>query len=263
MKVRIISGLVAALIIAPLIILGGYPYIIGVSILSILAYKEITDLKISHQRYPNGVKILGLIGLLAIILNDIGILSFELEIPLQTVLLTFLMLIIPTIFYKDNKYTTLDAFYLFAIVIFLGLAFKSLLFLRMENIYLLLYVILIPMFTDMAALSGGMHLGKHKLCPSISPKKTWEGAIVGLIFGSVGGIIVYSCLVKSFSFKIVILSILLSIVGQMGDLIMSKVKRENDIKDFSNIMPGHGGILDRLDSIIFVTLTYMMIAFWI
>ena len=96
------------------------------------------------------------------------------------------------------------------------------------------------------------------MCKEISPNKTWEGSIGGLLAGSVISLIFYNFLISSIDIKLVIITIILSIVGQIGDLIMSKIKRENGIKDFSNILPGHGGILDRLDSSIFVVLAYAL-----
>lgn len=101
------------------------------------------------------------------------------------------------------------------------------------------------------------------MAPKISPAKSWEGAIAGLIGGSAISIIVYSNLVGNFSIKLVIITIILSCVGQMGDLFFSKIKRENEIKDFSNIMPGHGGVLDRLDSLSFVMFVYVIIIWFI
>ena len=115
------------------------------------------------------------------------------------------------------------------------------------------------MVTDVFAMLGGKFFGKNKMCPKLSPHKTWEGSLCGLIGGSLVGIIFYSVFAGNFSFYLIIMTLVLSIVGQMGDLVMSKIKRENSIKDFSNIMPGHGGILDRLDSVIFVFLTYMLL----
>ena len=85
-----------------------------------------------------------------------------------------------------------------------------------------------------------------------------QGSIGGLLAGSVISLIFYNFLISSIDIKLVIITIILSIVGQIGDLIMSKIKRENGIKDFSNILPGHGGILDRLDSSIFVVLAYAL-----
>ena len=96
------------------------------------------------------------------------------------------------------------------------------------------------------------------MCKEISPNKTWEGSIGGLLAGSLISLIFYNFLISSIDIKLVIITIILSIVGQIGDLIMSKIKRENGIKDFSNILPGHGGILDRLDSSIFVVLAYAL-----
>ena len=93
------------------------------------------------------------------------------------------------------------------------------------------------------------------MCTKISPNKSWEGAIAGLIGGSIVAIIVYTNLIGEFSIKLVFVTMILSMVGQLGDLVYSKIKRENDIKDFSNLMPGHGGILDRIDSLSFIVFT--------
>ena len=101
--------------------------------------------------------------------------------------------------------------------------------------------------------------GKHKLYPSISPKKTVEGSIGGII-GSLLLLILFNIFVLKYNYTFIIVSgILLSIVAQIGDLFASKIKREIGIKDFSNIIKGHGGFLDRFDSIIFVTpLVYIL-----
>ena len=115
------------------------------------------------------------------------------------------------------------------------------------------------MVTDTFAMLSGKVFGKHKMCPTLSPHKTWEGFVGGLFGGLLSGLLIYKFLIGTLTVRVIITTIILSLVGQMGDLVMSKIKRENEIKDFSNIMPGHGGILDRLDSIIFVVLTYMFL----
>jgi phosphatidate cytidylyltransferase len=113
--------------------------------------------------------------------------------------------------------------------------------------------------TDIFALFGGMLIGKHKLT-SISPKKTIEGSIVGLIVCTMISTTYYLIAInENIGFKILPIIILLSISGQAGDLFFSLIKRENGIKDYSNLIPGHGGILDRFDSLIFIALTYSFI----
>lgn len=260
MKTRIISAIVAIALILPLVIIGGYPYIIGVSILSILAFKEMMDLKKSHKEIPSLMMLFSLVSLLILVLANNGF-SISYGFTYQRILLIFLALILPVIFYKNDEYTTKDAFYLLGVTLFLGIVFNLFIVLRNRGLGQLIYVLCIPMITDIFALLGGMFFGKNKMCPKISPKKTWEGAFVGLLMGTMIGTILYVCLIGPFSLKIILVSALLSAVGQMGDLVMSKIKRENDIKDFSNIMPGHGGILDRIDSIIFVMITYITILF--
>lgn len=127
----------------------------------------------------------------------------------------------------------------------------------MRSFKTLLFLLIIPTFNDIFAYVIGSKFGKNKMCVSISPNKTWEGSIGGLVLGTIGGVVLYRLLLGKITFKIILITIILSIVGQMGDLVMSRIKRENGIKDFSNLLPGHGGILDRLDSSIFVFLAYM------
>ena len=113
--------------------------------------------------------------------------------------------------------------------------------------------------TDTFALFGGKLFGKNKLCKEISPNKTVEGSITGTIFSTIIGTIFYYFLVGGKSLIIIItLTFILSIFGQFGDLFFSSIKREHKLKDFSNVIPGHGGILDRLDSLLFVIMGYLL-----
>lgn len=263
MKKRIKSALIALIIVVPLIILGGYPFIIGASIVAFLAFKEIVELKKSHHKFPNMMLLMGMIAICFMVISNMRESSITYGISYQTLLTIILMFFIPIIFYKKDEYTSQDAFYLLAATIFIGLAFNIIIVMRMRGIYTFLYLILIPMITDIFAYLGGRMFGKNKLCPNISPNKTKEGALIGLGVSTLFSTIFYIIFVGKFHIMLIVVNALLSIVGQMGDLIFSKIKRENNIKDFSNIMPGHGGILDRLDSIIFCVIAYVAILMWI
>ncbi len=119
--------------------------------------------------------------------------------------------------------------------------------------------------TDVFAYGFGRKIGKHKLCPTISPKKSIEGAICG-IAGNIIGFIIYAVVIM-IAFKrqvsasypaLIITAVLLSVISQIGDLIMSLVKRRFGVKDFGKILPGHGGVLDRFDSITAVSIFIFM-----
>ena len=125
--------------------------------------------------------------------------------------------------------------------------------------------------TDTGAYFCGSFFGKHKLCPQISPKKTVEGALGGIIVSVLSALV--TCLIfQNFIFDkqvfinyflIVLIAVIGAIISMVGDLSFSLVKRSCNIKDFGNVIPGHGGILDRLDSVIFLSplIYFLLIVF--
>lgn len=259
MKKRIITAVIALIIVVPLILLGGACYELLICLVGALAYKELIDLPRSHGKIPVQMIFIGLLLLLTMILSNNTNLSLYNGHTYQILALLILCLVLPIIFYKDGKYSSKDALYLLGSVFFLGISFNTFLVVGLRSLNTLLYLLVIPMFNDIFAYLIGSKLGRHKMCPSISPNKTWEGSIGGLLFGVVAGVLLHKVLFGNISLGVVVTCFVLSVVGQIGDLVMSQIKRENEIKDFSNLLPGHGGILDRLDSSIFVFLTYMIL----
>jgi len=259
MKTRIISAIVALAIIVPLLIIGGKAFIIGAGLLAVLGYKEIVELKESHKKLPIFVQIIGLIDLLLLVFSEFDGYSIMFGVTYKGIALTLVSLLIPAVLYKNDEYTTKDAFYMIGSVLLLGTVFNVLILLRALSLNLIIYLVLISTMTDTFAMVIGSLIGKHKMIPHVSPNKTWEGSIAGSVVGTIIAVIFYSNFIGAFSIKLVIGTLILSIVGQFGDLIFSKIKRENKIKDFSNIMPGHGGILDRLDSLAIIVLAYVVL----
>ncbi len=123
-----------------------------------------------------------------------------------------------------------------------------------EVIYFLVFII--PWMSDASAYFVGTFLGKHKLAPHISPKKTVEGAIGGIVFASAGAVgygFLIGWLVPSLTpnyWALAIIGCALSVISQLGDLWASLIKREYGVKDYGTILPGHGGIFDRFDSVL-------------
>jgi len=118
---------------------------------------------------------------------------------------------------------------------------------------LLASLLAIVWLTDTLAYFGGSLLGKHKLAPSVSPNKSWEGFLFGLIGAALGGLLghwLFSVVAVS-AVGMTSLGVVVGIVGQLGDLAESMIKRDVNVKDSSSILPGHGGVLDRLDSFLF------------
>lgn len=258
MKTRIISGAVIVAILVALIYLGGVFFNIGVAVAAIIAFKELLDV---HKNYsiPSIMKIIGLICMLLLTFVNIDGYSIVFGLSYETLSLVFILLLAPTVLLNKKKYTTNEAFYLASITIFLGVVFNLFIMLFNESIVLFIYIILIACVTDVFALVGGKLIGKHKLT-KISPNKTIEGTVTGTVLATIVGTTYYVTLVGSAQvINIVLITCLLSLLGQMGDIFFSLIKRENNVKDYSNLIPGHGGILDRLDSIIFILIAFVFI----
>lgn len=123
--------------------------------------------------------------------------------------------------------------------------------------YIMWFIFVTAWLSDTLAYAVGLKFGRNKLIPSISPKKTVEGAIGGLagslIFNLIFAIICSTAFDLQINyFAVIILALVAGAVSQFGDLAASSIKREYDLKDYSNLLPGHGGILDRFDSVLFV-----------
>lgn len=127
------------------------------------------------------------------------------------------------------------------------------------GVYLIFYGLICALGTDTGAQLGGMAFGKHKLCPNISPKKTVEGALCGVVFGFFLNMIAlllynrfaYSTLDRKFVLTLLFCAPFVGALSMMGDLTASVLKRNFDVKDFGKIFPGHGGVMDRFDSSLF------------
>ena len=148
-------------------------------------------------------------------------------------------------------------------IFYVGFSFShfTLLLALKEGQYLLILLTVITVFSDSFAYYTGKMIGRHKMAPAISPGKTIEGLLGGLGGSIIGAIIVSILFFPEYSLiKICIITIFLSLIGVMGDLTESMIKRTMGVKDSGNILPGHGGVLDRLDSLMIAApvLFYML-----
>ena len=174
----------------------------------------------------------------------------------------------------DKKFKITYAMYTFSTILYLSIGLKGMLYLRSLTqivgdsdvnssfgLIMLVYVLLITCATDIFAYFGGMSCYKllgekkvHKLNERISPKKTIEGTVIGTTLATILGFFFGIYLINDGSYNkwylMLLLSFMLSICGQIGDLLLSALKRHYRIKDFSKLLPGHGGVLDRIDSLL-------------
>ncbi len=154
----------------------------------------------------------------------------------------------------------------FAAVVYIVMSFAALSIIRyLENgIFILIMILIAAWGSDVFAYFTGMLIGRHKLIPRVSPKKTVEGAIGGVVFATLlmllyGFIVSLTTDLEPNYIVLGACGFLLSMASQIGDLIASLIKRENEVKDYGNIFPGHGGVMDRFDSVISITTVLMVI----
>jgi len=238
--IRFFSGLLGVVLLIFIVNKGGILLSVSLFLISIVGLCEFYNAMNKIQLKP--IKLLGyFVSTLFFIfsLQNINQLGFILTI---SIILSLLMLLfIKNIDLPSISTTLLGIYYIPFLLFHIKL---------LEGTKYIWLIFIIAFGTDTCAYFAGNLFGKRKLSPEISPNKTVEGFIGGII-GSVALTTIYSLLANiGFSWRIILLTILTSIVSQIGDLIASKIKRITGIKDYGNLIPGHGGILDRFDSII-------------
>lgn len=262
MKKRIISAIIMILIVVPLIIVGGVSFSVFMAILSACGLYEMMHIRESKDKIPILIKILAYILVMFLTISNASSIEFVYSIDYRVLSFMIFAFLLPMIFIKDFKrYNLVDALFLIGTVLFLGLCFNLLIVLRNYDIDYLIYLLLITVFTDTFAFITGRLIGKRKLAFTISPNKTIEGAIGGSLMGTFVASSYYITVINPAKPLVIVimLTFLLTLAGQLGDLAFSFIKREYGKKDFSNLIPGHGGVLDRLDSLMFVVLLFVLV----
>ena len=157
---------------------------------------------------------------------------------------------------KQSELNLTQVFALAVVPLFLSFAFATLsgIITATNGIYYLLLVLNFSSVCDMGAYFVGVSIGKTKLCPEISPKKTVEGAIGGIVSSIIVSLVITLCFGHFGKIlPVILLTIPLCAAGMVGDLFASVIKRKVGIKDYGDLIPGHGGVLDRVDSILFIS----------
>jgi phosphatidate cytidylyltransferase len=251
---RVLSAIILIPVIIFLVWWGRYPY--SASIVLVTSLMLIEFWQLSQSIGAKASRILTVVCGVLFCLSAVDSIGFKIPVELALAL-TLLLPFSYQIFRNRVNVAFLSVASTLLGTVYIGWAFGYHLIL-LRNISgagkgLIFFLLVIIWIGDTAAYLFGKWFGKHKLRPKISPGKTIEGTIAGLVFGALGGLGVWSFLLQDILSlpHTLILGILLGMVGQLGDLSESVIKRSADVKDSGDLIPGHGGLLDRCDSLIF------------
>ena len=249
MKVRTLTAIIALLIFLPFLLKGGMILMLFAYLLALIALKELLNMNmIKFLSIPGFISALALI--IIMLPQDAG--EWVQTIQLKSLIAMSFIVLSYTVLSK-NRFSFMDAAFCLMSVAYVGIGFMYFYETRSEGLHYILFAFLIVWLTDTGAYIFGRLMGKHKLWPVISPNKTIEGFIGGIICSLLVPLIMQFFV--NFHLNIwllLIVTIILSMFGQLGDLVESGFKRHFDVKDSGRILPGHGGILDRFDSFMFV-----------
>lgn len=266
MKTRIISGVIMGLILIAVLTAGFlWNPIVIIAVVGLLASAAMYELLHNAIGIEDKVSWIG-----ACVYAFLSVLSLQIGgYALLALVCWFIVTALYTVFasvliLKNHKtFNLTQIFSLFALPLSYSLAFLSLggIIISKSGIYYLLQLLNFSCICDMGAYFVGVTLGKHKLCPEISPKKTVEGAIGGILSSIIISFVLCICFKKNIIAGVA-LTIPFCVLSMIGDLFASTIKRSVGIKDYSDLIPGHGGIMDRLDSMIMIApLMYILTLF--
>ena len=252
MKQRIISAFIGVIVLIAVMLGGEIVFDIAVVLISSMAIYEVIS--------ATGLKRNSIMTLTSVLLPvAVMITSYFNREYIFSVVYLFIAIYLILMLFNHGKYTFVDVAKYIAASVMISLSFIHISFVRaFDNGVICVFIVFIGSWiTDSCAYFTGVAIGKHKLAPKISPKKTIEG--------SVGGIIGVTVIITAYVFvcaniinmnvnivSVITAGLLSGVLSQFGDLCASIIKRENDVKDFGHIMPGHGGVMDRFDSFLFV-----------
>ncbi|NSW92330.1 MAG: phosphatidate cytidylyltransferase [Firmicutes bacterium] len=263
LKTRIISAVIGLSLLLAAVFISKETLTIAVFILSVVAIDEFYNAvsKVGHKP----VRWIGYLSCIIILLVGFmegkGLLSF-------VFVLLLLLLLFPLPVFFHGKYNVADISMTIYSIFYTVFMFSFIVLTReLRNGIFFIWIIFIGAWaTDTFAYFGGITFGKTKLIPAVSPNKTLEGSISGVI-GSVVAIALYGFFVRQSLnyltyYHFIIMGVLCGIMSQVGDLTASAIKRYAKIKDYGNIIPGHGGILDRFDSVLLISpIIYLYVYF--
>ncbi|EGG84708.1 hypothetical protein HMPREF9477_00435 [Lachnospiraceae bacterium 2_1_46FAA] len=251
-KTRLLSGIVLV-IIALITVITGQDLLFGVLlVISLIGMSELYKVVDVHK------KLLGFTGYLAGIAYYVC-LRFGSKEQIVPLIIGFLVLLMAVYVFSFPKYIAQQVMFVFFGLFYVALMLSYVYQTRMlpQGAFLVWLIFLCSWGSDTCAYCVGMLMGKHKMAPKLSPKKSVEGGIGGILGAALFGA-VYGLAINRFAsgadanvLHYAIICGIGSMISQVGDLTASAIKRNHDIKDYGKLIPGHGGILDRFDSVIF------------
>ena len=257
MLVRIISGLVALPLLAFVVFKGGIYLEVAVAIITAIGlYEFYTALKAKYKpiKWPSILMVI----LLHFLYRESMFFYFKSALVLYIVLLLVL-------YVSQEKYKIQDIAISVLGILYIGLLlYHVVLFTNLPSYYYIGFIFIVSWGADTGAYFVGNLMGKRKLSPVISPNKSIEGAVGGMLTAILLSVLWSLYFEPSFIIYSIFLAVVGSVISIFGDLVASKIKREIGLKDYGKIMPGHGGVMDRFDSLILVTpVVYYMIVFYL
>ena len=247
-KTRLISGILLVIAALLTIISGGYVLFFTLVCISLIGMQELYKAMGVHGESTGLLEIIGDLG--AILYYVSLLLGFE-SYGLMTVLVSLILIMFVYVFTypKYNAHQIMSAFFG---VVYVAVMLSFILLTRNlpDGKFIVWLIFLCSWGCDTCAYCVGMLIGKHKMAPVLSPKKSVEGGIGGVVGAGLLGVI-YAAAIQGPMVEYAVICGIGALISMVGDLAASAIKRNQGIKDYGKLIPGHGGILDRFDSVIF------------